>query len=332
MRILIVSDAAEPQVNGVVTTLNNLIKVLEQQHTITVLTPAQAQATKTLSLYPDIQLGWVNKQTIANCINNTDAVHISTPEGPIGFRVMRYCVKNNIPFTTGYHTKWPEFISARFPIPQCITYAYMRWIHKHSKRVLVPSEAMCVDLQSCGFNNVSVWTRGVDRTVFKPIPNKTPNDKKILLCVSRVSKEKNIEDFCKLQIPNTRKILVGDGPHLNTLKQQYTDVEYAGLQRGSALAEYYAMADVFVFPSRVDTFGVVMIESMACGTPVAAYPVTGPIDVVDHGKTGILNYNLETAIKDAFNLNRDIVVEQSKDWTWEKCAKQFVDSLVKKSI
>jgi len=332
MNILIVSDAAPPQVNGVVTTLENLIKLLQQDHHVEILTPDHADMIFKLPLYPEVDLGWINNTTIKQAVDRADTVHIATPEGPIGLKTVRHCVKNRISFTTGYHTKWPEFVRARLPVPQCVTYAYMKWIHRHSKRILVPTEAMVVELSNRGFKSVSVWTRGVDRTVFKPAKNKPPNIKKVLLCVSRVSKEKNLEEFCKLQIPNTKKILVGDGPYLNTLKQKYSDVEYTGLKKGDELAAYYANADVFIFPSLADTFGVVMIESMACGTPVAAHPVTGPIDVVQHGVTGILDDDLRVAINACLDLPRNRVVEQSQHWTWEKCAEQFLESLVKKSV
>lgn len=329
--ILIVSDAWG-QVNGVVTTLTNLVTELKKRsYSVRLFSHESCKRKYKMPFYPEITLGIVTSEQVERNVRWADAVHIATPEGTVGFKFLRHCVKHNIPFTTGYHTKWPEFIRARFPLPQAITYSYMRWLHKHSSAVLVPTESAATDLRVAGFKNLRVWTRGVDRKLFTPKNRKEPPryPQPVLLCVSRVSKEKGLDDFCQLEWsePHT-KILVGDGPYLDELKKKYSDtVIFTGMLHGKKLASAYANADVFVFPSRTDTFGVVMIESMACGTPVAAYPVTGPVDVVESRLTGSLNNNLTKAVKKALEIPRDTVIEASKVWTWQKCTSQFLNYL-----
>lgn len=329
-KILIVTDAWD-QVNGVVTTLTNLIKQLERiGHTVQVLSHTDCKYKCQMPLYPEVTLAWANKQLLEKKIHWADSIHISTPEGPVGFKAMRYCVSIAKKFTTGYHTKWPEFVRARVPLPEWITYRYMCWLHKHSSAVLVPTPTVKTELEQQGFSNVKVWTRGVNRDIFSP---KLRNSLElvghpILLCVSRVSQEKGLDEFCKLNWPSRHtKFLVGDGPYLETLKKRYPEVIFPGMLHGIELARYYASADVFVFPSKADTFGVVMIESMASGTPVAAYPVTGPIDVIDQNTTGYMHEKLESAVEQCLLLDREQVEKVSRKWTWENCAKQFVDYL-----
>lgn len=329
MKILIVTDAWR-QVNGVVTTLENLNRTLiDQGYDVDFLNYDDADYSCNMPLYPEVKLAYVKTYVIKRKVAWADAVHIATPEGPIGFKTLRYCVKNNIPFTTGYHTKWPEFVRARLPIPERITYAFMRWLHKYSQTVLVPTETARVELAEKKFKNLSVWTRGVNRKIFNSTQRQTLPliGRPLLLCVSRVSHEKGLDDFCQLEYPGATKVIVGDGPYRNELSQRYPDVMFTGMLQGDELARWYASADVFVFPSRADTFGVVMIESMACGTPVAAYPVTGPIDVIDQGITGCMKENLREAIDICLGYDRDTVVLQSEKWTWENCAQEFLSSL-----
>ena len=201
----------------------------------------------------------------------------------------------------------------------------MRKLHRHSSAVMVPTETAKIELEQKGFTNVVSWTRGVDREQFEY--NDKPSKFPILVCVSRISKEKGLDDFCELPTPGYTKVVVGDGPYLNELKDKYPDVTFTGVKHGKPLAESYRQATCFVFPSRSDTFGVVMIESMACGTPVAAYPVTGPLDVIEEGVTGCMNEDLFQAIQDACNLDRGTVYEGSLKWTWRNCAKQFLSHL-----
>lgn len=328
MKILIVTDAWR-QVNGVVTTLENLNRTLtDMNYDVDFLNYDDAHYSCNMPFYPEVKLAYVKQYVIKRKVDWADAVHIATPEGPIGFRTLRYCVKNNISFTTGYHTKWPEFVRARLPVPTSITYAYMRWLHKHSKSILVPTQTAADELTAKGFENLSLWTRGVDRSIFNSDSRTTLNcGRPFLLCVTRVSHEKGLDDFCKLNYPGATKIIVGDGPYKKELEAKYPDVIFTGVKRGKDLAEFYANADVFVFPSRADTFGVVMIESMACGTPVAAYPVTGPLDVIEQKTTGYMDNDLVLAIKKCLELDREQVYYTSLKWTWINCATQFVDSL-----
>jgi glycosyltransferase involved in cell wall biosynthesis len=234
----------------------------------------------------------------------------------------------DIPHNTAYHTKFPEGLKKLFGIPESITWRFVRWFHKHSGKVLTTTDSMVKELKSHGFDGeVISWTRGVDREIFKPeLREDFPG--KYLLCVSRVSKEKNLEKFFELDYPGYLKIMVGDGPMLETYKKRYPDVTFTGFKTGVDLARYYANAEVFVFPSQWETFGIVMIEAMACGTPVAAYPVQGPKDVIDEDITGCMRDNLKDAVDAALKLNRINVFEGSKRWTWDNAWKIFKDNLV----
>ena len=319
--ILIVSDAWEPQVNGVVTTLTNTAKEIQKLgYNLDTLTHLDCDI-KWQTPYPDVMFAIPDKKVVKSKIFNADAVHISTPEGPIGNKALKYCVKKNIPFTTGYHTKWPEFLNHIFGMPNKITTKFLKHVHKKSKAILVPTLSAKNELVEQGFKNVVVQTRGVNRDQFTF--NSDPKD--YIVCVSRVSKEKGLDDFCQLPYPN--KVLVGDGPYLLELTKKYPDVEFTGVMKGNQLADYYRNAQCFVFPSKADTFGVVMIEAMACGTPVAAYPVTGPIDVIDQGQTGWLNEDLFQAVENAIKLDRKNVYEYSQKWTWQSSTQEFVTSL-----
>jgi glycosyltransferase involved in cell wall biosynthesis len=214
-------------------------------------------------------------------------------------------------------------------VPEFITWSYVRWFHKHSGKVLTTTETMVNDLRDHGFDGTVIpWTRGVNREIFHPNYPDMQSDKKLLVCVARVSKEKNLEDFFELNIPNTRKVMVGDGPVLKEYRKKYPDVEFVGFKTGRELAIWYANADVFVFPSKWETFGIVMIEAMACGAPVAAYPAPGPMDVIEEGKTGFMEKDLSTAVYRCLALDRDKVLEYSMVWSWEHCWKIFKDNLV----
>jgi glycosyltransferase involved in cell wall biosynthesis len=259
-----------------------------------------------------------------------DYYHIAT-EGPLGLSARKYLSKRNLRYNTAYHTKFPEGLRALFGIPEALTWPLVRWFHKHAGKVLTTTDTMVKELQEHGFDgDVIPWTRGVDRSIFYPgQPNN--NNRLTLVCVSRVSKEKNLEKFFELDYPGAHKIMVGDGPMLEEYKINYPSVEFVGAKRGVELGDYYRQADVFVFPSRWETFGLVMIEAMACGTPVAAYPCQGPLDVVDEGITGCMNEDLKQAVKDALMLDRQRVWEGSGRWTWERAWQIFRDNLVEKS-
>jgi glycosyltransferase involved in cell wall biosynthesis len=256
-----------------------------------------------------------------------DHIHVAT-EGPLGVWARKYLSKHRIRHNTAYHTKFPEGLKKLFGIPEKFTWAFVRWFHKHSGKVLTTTDSMVKELQAHGFDGEVVsWTRGVDRKIFNPSHRKHIRSR-YLLCVSRVSKEKNLEAFFNLKYSGYQKIMVGDGPMLETYKQQYPDITFTGFKTGIELAEYYANAEVFVFPSCWETFGIVMIESMACGTPVAAFPVQGPEDVIDEGITGCMNDDLKQAVKDAIMLNRHRVWEGSHRWSWEKAWEIFRKNLV----
>jgi glycosyltransferase involved in cell wall biosynthesis len=246
----------------------------------------------------------------------------------MGLCARQYLDKHGYRYNTAYHTKFPEGLRKLFGIPEALTWPLVRWFHKHSGKVLTTTDTMVKELRDHGFDGEIVsWTRGVDRDIFYPRP-RGPNQNPLLLCVSRVSKEKNLEDFFRLDYPGARKIMVGDGPMREEYEATYPEVEFVGFKTGKELADYYRMADVFVFPSQWETFGIVMIESMACGTPVAAYPVQGPLDVVDQGVTGYLSQDLRVAVDQCLTLDQNLVAQGSQRWSWQRAWEIFKNNLV----
>lgn len=328
MKITLVTDTWT-DVNGVVTTLTNTVKQLQEWgHEVQVIEPSLFK-TVPFPLYPEVKLSW-NVWRVGPMIEqfDPDAIHIAT-EGPLGLAARWYCKvdKRSIPHNTSYHTKFPEYFHKMFSLPESWGYWWMRIFHKFSTRVLVTTPSMERELSAKGFERLSVWNRGVDRTVFNPGYRQAIEPfEPVILCVSRASPEKGLDDFCGLQVRG-RKVLVGDGPYLESLKKRYPDVEYVGFKHGAELASYYANASVFVFPSRTDTFGVVMLESIACGTPVAGYPVTGPIDIVEQGINGYLDEHLDEAVERALECDRELVLRSSEKYNWESCTKTFLDNL-----
>jgi glycosyltransferase involved in cell wall biosynthesis len=330
-KILLVTDAWHPQVNGVVTTLTNLANQAKKSgDKIYVYHPGRATIRFPLPMYPEITIGIPNPLHVRKLLKKQkwDHIHIATPEAPLGISFTTMCKVLNLNYSISCHTKFPEFVSAKYPwISVNLGWKYMKWCYKGCEKIITTTDSMVDELKRRGFTHeIYPWSRGVDRSIFYP-ENKTEGAP-ILLCVSRVSEEKGLDDFCSLQIPNTTKILVGDGPYLNKLKEKYTDVEFVGKKQDKELGDYYRSASVFVFPSKSDTFGVVNIEALACGTPVAAYPVTGPKDIIENGVNGILDENLETAVLQALELDRNVVYESSLIWTWETSYKQFKDILL----
>ena len=332
-RILLVTDAWKGQTNGVVTTLENLVKQAKANNDeIRVYHPGRCRWRFPLPWYREIEIAFPNQNEVEYIVTSEkwDHIHVATPEGWVGRAFVKALRNYSIAFSASCHTKFPEFVNARAPFVKVKWgWQWMRRRYQDATKILVPSESMKQELEYWGFDQeIVVWSRGVDRDQFHPLESRPDNDSKILLCVSRVSHEKGLDDFCALNVPNTRKILVGDGPYLNTLKSRYPDVEFTGKKTGSDLAYYYQTADVFVFPSKADTFGVVMLESIACGTPVAAYPVTGPIDVVKPGINGALSENLASAVSEAFAISHKSVYNSSLKWTWERCYAQFKENLL----
>jgi glycosyltransferase involved in cell wall biosynthesis len=328
--ILIITDNLPDQINGVVTTYKNIeaCAVLDG-YSVVYITPRDFRYFDCPG-YNEVKIAYPRAMGKKIEEIDPDYIHIAT-EGPIGLSARKYLSKHNLRYNTAYHTKFPEGLRALFGIPEAITWPLVRWFHKHSGKVLTTTDTMVKELQNHGFDgDIISWTRGVDRGIFSPsLRVERTTTKKSLVCVARISKEKNLEDFFDLDYPDCHKIMVGDGPMLETYKKQYPDIEFVGFKTGKELAEYYANADVFVFPSCWETFGIVMIEAMACGTPVAAYPVQGPIDVVDEGITGCMNDDLKQAVKDALMLDRTRVWEGSNRWTWDRAWEIFRDNLVK---
>jgi glycosyltransferase involved in cell wall biosynthesis len=254
------------------------------------------------------------------------ALHLST-EGPLGMAARRWALRRGHPFTTAYHTRFPEYVHARLRIPLSWTYAYLRWFHGPSQAILAPTPVVQRDLEKWGFANVKVWSRGVDHTIFRPQRvNKLQTTPPIFLYVGRVAVEKNIEAFLALDLPGS-KWVAGDGPALAGIRTRFPEVNYLGVLSQPELAEIYASADVFVFPSKTDTFGLVLLEALACGVPVAAYPVTGPLDVIGNSKAGALHEDLRTACLNALQLEREDAVAHAQRFSWRASTEQFLSYL-----
>jgi glycosyltransferase involved in cell wall biosynthesis len=325
--ILIITDNLKDQINGVVTTYKNIeMCAVRDDYNVVVLDPGWFRYIDCPG-YNEVKIAY--PRNLGKKIEeiSPDYIHIAT-EGPLGLWARAYLSLAGIPHNTAYHTKFPEGLKKLFGIPESLTWRFVRWFHKHSGKVLTTTDSMVKELQAHGFSGeVISWTRGVDRDIFTPALRE-PVLAKYLLCVSRVSKEKNLEKFFELDYPGYLKIMVGDGPMLETYKKKYPDVHFTGFKTGKDLARYYANAEVFVFPSQWETFGIVMIEAMACGTPVAAFPCQGPEDVIDEGITGCMNNELKQAVRDCLFLPRHKVWEGSQRWTWERAWQIFRDNLI----
>jgi len=327
--VLIITDNLQDQINGVVTTYKNIEAcALLDGYRFVYLNPGWFNYIDCPG-YNEVKIAYPRK--IGEKIEeiSPDHIHIAT-EGPLGLCARQYLDKRGYRYNTAYHTNFPEGLRKLFGIPEALTWPLIRWFHKHSGKVLTTTDTMVKHLRENGFDGELIsWTRGVDRAIFNPSQRNKSDDKKLLVCVSRVSKEKNLEDFFNIDYPNSHKIMVGDGPIRDVYEKNYPDVEFVGFKTGLDLAYYYANADVFVFPSKWETFGIVMIEAMACGTPIAAYPCRGPKDIVSQGLTGYMNDDLSIAVDDCLNLNRDVVLEKSKEWSWENAWRIFRNNLVK---
>jgi glycosyltransferase involved in cell wall biosynthesis len=329
-KILIVTDAWYPQTNGVVRCLDAVGTELKGRgHEVHYLTPDRFW-TVPLPTYPEIRLSLTPVGAVAQHIQAAapDHIHIAT-EGPLGFQARLYCATAGLRFTTSYHTRFPEYLAARVPVPSEWSYAYLRWFHSAADKTLVPTRSVVADLKSWGFKNLMVWSRGVDATAFSPGPKTEFLDLPgpHLLYVGRVAVEKNVAAFLNLFIAGT-KIVVGDGPQLEELKAAHPEVVFLGLKRGAELAALYRSADVFVFPSKTDTFGNVMIEALSSGVPVAAYPVSGPRDVLTDPECGAMEEDLGAAIGEALKLSRPRARAFAGNFTWSHCADQFFGALV----
>ena len=325
-KILVITDNVPDQINGVVVTFKSMEEhALLDGYTIVYLTPLQFLHFSCPG-YPEVKLAipWGVGKKIEEI--SPDYIHIAT-EGPLGLCARLYLDKRGYRYNTSYHTKFPEFLKAIYGIPMPMTWSYLRWFHKHSGKLLVNTRSMKKELEDREFTGPMItWTRGVDREKLKQTKRYDYGDRPIVLYVGRVSKEKNLDALCVMQ--DTYDIeIVGDGPYRKKLEEKYPKVKFLGYQQGSELANSYARADVFCFPSKSDTFGIVMIEAMSLGTPVAAYPVDGPLDVIDE-YTGCVNENLHKAIMVCLEMDRNLVKQRSSMWTWEQCWTIFRDNLV----
>lgn len=329
-RILIVTDAWLPQVNGVVKTLQNTAAELERQgHVVGFLTPLGFR-TLPCPTYPDIRLSLCTKGMVARQIDAfaPDALHIST-EGPLGWAARAVALDRGWQFTTAYHTRFPEYVASRSPIPVSWAYKLLRRFHAPSAAVMAPTGSIIRDLEARRFANVVHWSRGVDHKVFRPDPAsaRRPADPPVFLYAGRVSVEKNIEAFLKLDLPG-EKWVAGGGPALAALRKRHPDANFLGMKTHAELADIYRQARVFVFPSRTDTFGLVLVEAMACGLPIAAYPVPGPLDVVGGGTAGALDEDLAEACRQALRLKAEDAVAHARQFNWEAATGQFRKALV----
>ncbi len=328
MNLVIVSDAWHPQVNGVVRTLESLAGELGRLgHSVAFITPDRFK-TIPCPTYPEIRLVFRPGPGVARQIeeNRPCAIHIAT-EGPLGWAARRYCLSRGLPFTTAYHTRFPEYVQARWRIPLGLTYWLLRRFHAPASAIMVATESIESDLHQRGFSRIRRWSRGVDTQLFRPRHDANLGlPRPIFLYVGRVAIEKNIEAFLCLDLPGT-KVAVGDGPQIEELKRRFPQTVFAGVREGEELARYYAAADVFVFPSRTDTFGLVLIEALASGLPVAAYPVPGPLDVIGDSRAGCLDVTLQKAALQALTLDRARCREHALLFSWEASARQFLDNL-----
>jgi glycosyltransferase involved in cell wall biosynthesis len=329
MRIALVSDAWRPQVNGVVRTLATVADELTTMgHAIDPITPDRF-LTLPCPTYPEIRLALAPRWSVARLLDKTapDAIHIAT-EGPLGVAARSYCLSRGLAFTTAYHTRFPEYVAARLRVPLRLTYAWLRRFHAPSRSIMVAAPSIAQELRTRGFDNIRPWSRGVDAELFQPgrreeLPGIA---RPIFLTVGRIAVEKNVQAFLGLDLPGS-KLVVGDGPQLEDMRRRHPDVHFVGRKEGADLARLYASADVFVFPSLTDTFGLVLLEALASGLPVAAFPVPGPVDVIGDAPVGRLDRDLRKAALGCLEFSRAACREHAMRFSWRACAQQFLDNL-----
>jgi glycosyltransferase involved in cell wall biosynthesis len=328
MRILIATDAWHPQVNGVVRTLTSLARSASTLGAeIEFLTP-DGFPSLAVPTYPGLRMALPNRREIARRMEaaSPDAIHIAT-EGPIGWAVRAYCRRRKLAFTTSYTTRFPEYIAVRSIIPAALSYAVLRHFHSAAAMTMVATASLKQELSARGFRKLGTWTRGVDTDLFRPDDAAELDlPRPIFLTVGRVAVEKNLEAFLSLNLPGS-KVVIGDGPQRALLERRYPKVRFLGEKTGKELSAHFAAADVFVFPSLTDTFGVVQLEALACGTPVAAFPVTGPKDVIEDHPVGALDKDLRSACIRALGMSRETCRSFALARSWESSARQFIGNL-----
>ncbi|HYE37389.1 glycosyltransferase family 1 protein [Methylocaldum sp.] len=324
MKLALITDAWRPQINGVVTTLQTVCEQLRAAgHTVETFTPDQFRNWACPS-YPEIRLALGCGPKLRARLDEfqPDAIHIAT-EGPLGLAARSYCKRRGLPYTSSFHTRFAEYIHLRTGLPLSLGYAFLRWFHGGSERLMTATPTLLEELKTRGFGNPVLWSRGVDTELFRPRGKDfLPASRPVLLYTGRVAIEKNIEAFLKLDLPGT-KYVVGDGPQREELERKYPEVRFVGYKHGEELARYLAAADVFVFPSLTDTFGLVMLEALACGVPVAAFPVEGPKDVILSSRVGCLDNDLKKAITEALKLKPEDCREYALRYSWRDCALLF---------
>jgi hypothetical protein len=330
MKIITVTDAWHPQVNGVVRTIEATNRELTKAgHTIAVIGPDQFAAIRCPG-YPEIRLSLLPYGRLADLLDRqvgterSVAIHIAT-EGPLGHAARRYCLRRGLPFTTAYHTRFPQYLKAMFGVPEAWTWGFLRRFHGSASVVMAPTRAVEDELREGGLDNVARWTRGVDLEGFSPRNEPMLMDlpRPLFLYVGRVSVEKNIQAFLRLDLPGT-KVVAGVGPALASLRQRFPEAHYVGVLEQDELARLYSAADVFVFPSLTDTFGLVMLEALACGTPVAAFPVPGPLDVVGNSNAAVLDADLQKAALLALRIDRGECRRHAEAHSWQSATVQFL--------
>lgn len=328
MRVLIATDAWRPQINGVVRTLEALrVSVEEQGSTVAFVTP-EGFPTFEMPTYPGLRCAIPNRREIERRIGRAqpDAIHIAT-EGPVGLAVRAYCRRRNLSFTTSFTTRFAEYASARFPVPLSWGYAALRRFHAPATATMVSTPSLLDELRQRGFRNLRIWSRGVDTTLFHPdraVQLSLPRP--IFVTVGRIAVEKNLEAFLSLDLPGS-KVVIGHGPQENALRQRFPNVHFLGSMSGERLAGHIAAADVFVFPSLTDTFGVVQLEALSCGVPVSAFPVVGPLDVISDTGVGRLNSDLRSACLDALTVDRAACRTHALRYSWARSAQQFLSNV-----
>jgi glycosyltransferase involved in cell wall biosynthesis len=328
MRILIATDAWRPQVNGVVSTLTALARSLAGLGNEIQFVSPDGFPSVAVPTYPGLRIALPNRREIARRVEAAvpDAIHIAT-EGPIGWAVRAYCRRHKLAFTTSYTTRFPEYIAARSIIPATLSYAVLRHFHGAGAMTMVATDSLRRDLTERGFGKLGTWTRGVDTELFTPEhPAELDLPRPIFMSVGRVAVEKNLDAFLSLPLPGS-KVVIGDGPQKAELERRYPTAKFLGVKQGAELAAHLAAADVFVFPSLTDTFGVVQLEALACGTPVAAFPVMGPIDVIADRPIGVLDTDLRRACIGALSLSREACRNFALSYSWENSTRQFIGNL-----
>jgi glycosyltransferase involved in cell wall biosynthesis len=328
MRLALATDAWHPQVNGVVRTWTRVIEELESEgHEVLVLHPGLFR-TMAAPRYPEIRLALLPGRRLSAQLAawGPEAVHIAT-EGPIGMAVRHWCRRRAQPFTTSYHTQFPHYLRAYFGLPTAVTWRFIRWFHGAARRTLAPTRGVADELRRHGVAGAAEWCRGVDTRQFRPVaPALADLPRPVFVYAGRVAVEKNIGAFLECPLPGS-KLVIGDGPARAALQRRHPAAHWAGYRFGEDLAAHYASGDVFVFPSRTDTFGIVMLEANACGLPVAAYPVTGPIDVVRPGVSGALDEDLRRAAIRALDVPRESCIAYAATHSWKRCAEVVLDAL-----